>query len=492
MRAPQAPIDVAARRRWLGLAAVLAGTFVGTINNSVANVAVLDVIDEFDVPLTSGAWFVTGYVLAFAVLMPAAGWLGDVVGIRRVYVAGLALFAVASVAVALAPTYPAAAGARVVQGIANAPVLPTVMVTVAAAFPAGMRGRAVGWWAAVNGAAIALGPPLAGVIAESWGWRTVFWLDVPLVLATLVLTWRALPPDQPSDHPHTDVVGGGLLTAGLVAVMLGASQGPERGWSDPVVGLVAITGVAMLVTFWRRSHRVSSPFLAVDILRSRAVAALSGVAGLQMTVLFGVLFTTPLLLTELFDQSLGQAGAVAFVLPVSMMLAGPSMGHLADRYGARLLVAMGGGVLVAATALMGVGIAQRSLPVLIASLVLFGMGVSAIQSPATAAVAEHVGDTQRGAAMGMFHATRFLCGVFGTAIAAAVIAGAGGTTAVGSIPDRTLERAFLAALAVSAAVAVAVVIASRAVPPQTSSTAPETSPADASTPTQPLTAQEVP
>jgi MFS family permease len=417
------------------LATVLLGTFVGTVNNSVANVAVLDVTDDFDVAVGTGAWFVTGYVLAFAVLMPVAGRLADVYGTRRVAVVGMVAFLAASVGVATAPGWPWALAGRVAQGVANAPVLPTVMVTVAAVFPAGERGRAMGVWAAVNGAAVALGPPIGGVLTDAFGWRSVFWADVPLVLVVLVLTIRYLPDVRPprarGDGDRVDVASAVLLSAGLVTTMVGLGQASEGGWGWPAAATLGPLGAALLLVWWWHLARARSPLVDPALLRNRTYAVLGGIAALQMMVLFGVLFTTPLMLVVEFERPVGTAGLLVFVLPVSMVAAGPALGHLADRRGTASLTRAGGAVLAGAAAVLAAGAAWRSLGVVLAGLVLVGLGVAAIQAPAAVGVAEAVGEAARGAGLGLFHTIRFVGGVMGTAL----FAGAFALTAPGADLD---------------------------------------------------------
>jgi EmrB/QacA subfamily drug resistance transporter len=455
--------------RGLVLASVLAGTFVGTINNSVANVAVLDVIDEFEIDLTAAVWFVTGYVLAFAVLMPAAGRLADVYGTRPVYLGGLACFAASSIAVALAPSYPFAVLGRVVQGVCNAPVLPTVMVTVAAVFPAGERGRAMGVWAAANGAAIALGPPLGGWITEAFGWRAVFWADVPLAVVALAMAWRWLPATPARHAGRLDVAGGVLLTFGLVGTMVALSQGPGWGWTHPAVLAGFAGGGAALVLFVQRCAHTDAPFLDLTVLRNRRYAVLSAIAGLQMVVLFGVLFIVPLLLVSVFDRGVGVAGAASFALPVTMVIAGPWMGQYADRFGARRLTAIGATALMAAAAVLGMALATTSLLLLVAGLVVVGAGVSAIQSPTASGVAEEVSEANRGVAMGLFHTIRFLAGVLGTAAFAVVFTAVSGDAALEVVVDDRLRRAFAVDLTFAGIVALAALGVSRLVPARAAS-----------------------
>ena len=446
------------------LASVLAGTFLGTLNNSVANIAVVDLIDDLHVDVDVAVWFVTGYVLAFAVLMPAAGRLVDTFGTRRVYLTGLAGFAVTSALVALAPGYPLVLVARIAQGVVNAPVLPTVMVTVVAAFPAGERGRAMGMWASVNGAAIAIGPPLGGVLADAFGWRAIFWLDVPLALGALALASRFLPDTTTRRTGALDVGGGVFLTGGLVGVMVALSQGPTWGWSSPsVLGLLAL-GAAVLLGVWRRARRVAAPFLDVSVLQNRRYAVLAGVAALQMVVLFAVLFSVPLLLVEVFDKSVGAAGAVVFALPITMVFAGPWAGALSHHRSARSLTGWGTLLLGAAAAVLAGGVDVHNLPLVVVGLVLLGAGVSAVQSPTATQVAEEVADAQRGVALGLFHTMRFLAGVLGTAGAAAVFTAVTRGAAVADLSESVLKRAFVADFALAGAVAVAALLLTRLIP----------------------------
>jgi MFS family permease len=355
-------------------------------------------------------------------------------------------FLVASVGVATAPGWPWAVAARVAQGVANAPVLPTVMVTVAAVFPAGERGRAMGVWAAVNGAAVAAGPPVGGVLTDAFGWRSVFWADVPLVIAVLVLTIRYLPDVRPSAHdgapPRVDVTSVVLMSAGLVATMVGLGQASEGGWGWPAAATLGPLGAVLLATWWWQLGRARAPLVDPALLRNRAYALLGAIAALQMMVLFGVLFATPLMLVVEFDRPVGTAGLLVFVLPVSMVAAGPALGHLADRLGAASLARAGGVALAAGGATLSAGAALRSLGVVVLGLVIVGLGVAAIQAPAAVGVAEAVGEASRGAGLGLFHTIRFVGGVIGTAVFAGAFALAAPEADLDTLAPRDVDGAF--------------------------------------------------
>ncbi len=166
--------------RWWILAVVLIGTLLGTINNSIANVALPEILDDFGRNVGSGVWVITSYVLAFSVFMPIFGRLGDIYGHHRIYLGCLIGYTVMAVFCTFAPSVEALIVSRALQGIAIAPVLPAVMSMVAATFPASERGRAMGLWATINGLGLSIGPPLGGFLTNALGWRAVFWATIPI------------------------------------------------------------------------------------------------------------------------------------------------------------------------------------------------------------------------------------------------------------------------------------------------------------------------
>jgi EmrB/QacA subfamily drug resistance transporter len=450
--------STAGRGRWVALAAVLVGTFTGAVNSSIANVAVLDVLREFDLDISTGAWFVLGYTVAFVVLMPVVGRLAGRIGLRRVYLTGMVVFAVASAGAATSPGYEWLTVARVLQGVGAAPVLPVVMLVVAREFPSGARGRAMGAWASMNGAALALGPVIGGVVTEAYGWRMIFWLDVPLALGALVLAYAALPRDRVSSRRRLDVATIVLLCGGLASVMLALSAAPSWGSAGLRQAAFAMVGAVLLVGFWRRSHHVPvhrEPVVGVDVLRDGAFAALASMAALQMALLAVVLFSTPLMLSVVFDYGVAVVGVITFLVPVSMVLFGPISGYLADRMGARLLAIVGGLLLVGSSTMIAGGVGGQAMSIVVTGLVVTGVGVAAIQAPVAVSVAERVDGSDRGAAMGLFHSARFAGAVAGTSTAAAVVELVAGARFDVSTAGGDLHRAFASVYWLAAVVALA-------------------------------------
>jgi EmrB/QacA subfamily drug resistance transporter len=428
------------------LATVLIGTFVGTINNTAANVSLPEVISDFDVPLGSGTWFITAYLLTLSVLMPLGGRLIDFFGTRKLYLLSMFAFLIVSVCVPLAPNFGWVLVFRGLQGVFGSITLPTVMVTIATYFPAGKRGRAMGAWAGVNGTALALGPPIGGVITDAFGWRAVFWASIPVVVIALILSMAFLPHIESRKTGKLDLPGGALFTGGLALLLLALSQGPRWGWSSVALIASLATSTFLLGAFAFRSFSSKDPFLDLGIFKNRAYLATSMVAGLQMMVQFGTMFLTPLMLVLLFEKSVGFAGLVLFLLPLNMGIAGPWMGRLVDKNGSYGVIRAGCLSLLAGGVMLIVCVRSSELWPLYIGLVFVGWGIAAIQAPAASLAAESLPSSIRGVGLGTYNTIRFTSGLVGTAIFSLLLEGVSGTGNVHRVSKTTQTDAFTADL----------------------------------------------
>jgi MFS family permease len=434
--------------RRAALAALLGATFVGTLNNSVANVAVTRVSEEFDLEVSTGVWFVSSFVLLIAVLMPLAGRLGDMFGVRRTFQLGLVGFSVGALVVALAPWYPLIVFGRCVQGAAGATVLPCIMVTIARMYPLRERGRAVGAWAAVNAAALAVGPLAGGAVVDVLGWRTLWWFDAPALALVGLAAHRFVPPDGPVVRDKLDLPGAALATASIVTLSIGLERATDWGLVDPrSLAVLVVVGVLSL-RFVRRERRVAAPFLNLDLFRRPGYGALCISAGMQMVALFAMSFALPVYLITGRGLSEGVAGALLALLPGTMLLGAPMAGTLSDRWPiVRLLVA--GSALLVVGALISM-IRPSSVPFLVVAVVVTGLGISAIQSPATTGVLEVVREDERGVALGVFNTVRFVAGGLGATVAGVALQLASGLSP-GDVPADAVglaDRGFRAAVCV--------------------------------------------
>jgi MFS family permease len=414
---------------WLALVPLLVGTFTGTVNNAIVNVPMADILASLEVPLRYGALVVVAFNLSFAVLMPLSGWVGDRIGRRRLFCIAMATLAVSAVGCAFAPNLAVLVGFRVVQGAATAAVLPGVMSLIASMFDVDSRGRALGWWAAVNGAGQAVGPALGGLLAGWVGWRTVFWPAVPLALLAWGMTLWLVPRDERRPVP-LEWRGAVLLTVSAGLFLGAASAVAPLGVSSPVVWGGALLGLLGAVGFVAVERGRRDAFLPPGLLlEPRYLRSSLGVVA-QMFCLGATLLGLPLYLVSRHGVTTATAGLLVLALPLTMAVLAPLAGVATERLSPRGALRWGLAVLivgqVALALLLGAG---RSPDVwLVAVLVVVGAGVAFVQTPAaTGATRSKAG--RRGAGLGLFNLLRF----GGSALGASWVAATVGTSDAGSV-----------------------------------------------------------
>lgn len=410
---------------WLALAPLLLGTFIGTLNNNVVNVPMKSILGDLHVQLGAGALVVIAFNLTFAVLMPLTGWAGDRLGRRRVFCVAVTTVGAGAVGAALSPNLPVLVAFRVVQGAGTAAILPVVMALIAEIFGPVRRGRALGWWAAVNGLGQAVGPPAGGFLAGAFGWRSIFWPVVPLAAVAVVGALRLVPADR-GRAVHLEWRGALSLTAGAALLLSSATAVPTLGWRSPAVAVLLLAGLSLLVVFRRVASRAATPFIPVSLLREpsylRSCLAVTG----QMFCLGATLLGVPLYLTRSQGISVARAGLLVFALPVAMTVLAPLSGLLTERIGPRRTIRSGLALLVLAEALVAFELASgrgRGAD-LVGTLVLAGVGVAFVQTPAaTGATRSPAG--RLGAGLGLFNLMRFAGSALGAAWVAIVLSAGG-------------------------------------------------------------------
>ena len=340
-------------RRWvLGLAAV--ASFMVALDTLVVSTALTTIRADLGASLEQLEWTVNAYNLSFAVLLMTASALGDRFGRRRLFAGGLALFALASAACALAPTAGWLIAARTVQGAGAAFVMPLALALVSAVFPAERRGSAIGALQGLTGLAVATGPVIGGAVAQGISWSWIFWINVPIGLAVVPLALARIPESRGRDR-SLDLPGLVLITLAAVGVVWGLVRGNQAGWdSAEVLGSLVGRGAAR----WARScaweARARAPMLPLGLFRSRAFSAGNGAIFLTFASLFGaVFFLAQFLQSGLGDDALG-AGLRLLPWTATLFFVAPVAGALVDRFGERPFLA--GGLL-----LQGVGLGWIAL-----------------------------------------------------------------------------------------------------------------------------------
>jgi len=401
------------------------GSLMAALDTLVVSTALTTLRADLGASVQQLEWVVNAYNLTFAVLLITAAALGDRYGRRRLFAAGLLLFAAASAACALAPNVETLIGARALQGAGAALIIPLGLALLTEAFPPERRGAAIGIFSAITGLAVAAGPLVGGAVVQGLSWHWIFWLNVPIGAVAAPLAMRKMGENY---GPRTaiDVTGLLLVSGGAFGVVWGLVRGNQSGWGSPEVITALVAGVVLLGTFVRWQVQTPTPMLPPQLFRSRAFTAGNAAIFLTFASLFtGVFFFAQLLQVVLGHDALG-AGLRLLPWTATFITVAPAAGALADRIGERLLLSVGL-ALQAAGFLWLVAVADPGLTYgqLIGPFVLAGVGVSMAIPCAQNAVVGGVDSDSIGAAAGVNSMMRELGGVFGIAVTVAVFAGSG-------------------------------------------------------------------
>ena len=409
------------RRTWTLIAVALA-TFMTYLDNNIVNVALPVIQRDLHLSTAGLEWIVSGYILVFASLLLAGGRLADVYGRRRLFAIGLIIFTVASFVAGLAGSADVLVAARAVQGLGAALLTPTTLAIISATYPDPReRNMAVGVWSAVGALALALGPLLGGLISDhlSWGW--IFFINVPVGIATLALGLWAISESRESAAPRRlDMPGVVLSSVALFGLTYSLIEGHDRGWTSPIIlGGFLLAATLGLAFVWREQH-TAEPMVAMGLFRERVFSG--GLIALIMWGfgIFGIYFFTSLYLQNVLGFSPTEAGA-AFVPMALLMAAGAIASEgVARRIGAYRSVGL-------AMALMAAGIASVSLLgadatfwQLMPSFAAIGVG-GGLTVPLTATVLSAMPRDEAGVASGIFNASREVSGLLGITVIGAIL-----------------------------------------------------------------------
>jgi EmrB/QacA subfamily drug resistance transporter len=404
----------------LGLTSI--GYFMVILDSVVVITALPRMQRDLHVSLSSLQWTLNAYGIAFAAGIITAAALGDRFGRRRVFTVGLALFTVASVACALAPNLSELIGARTVQGLGAAAVLPLSLTILTAAFPIERRGMIVGIYGGLAGLAVAMGPIVGGAVTQGIDWHWIFWINVPIGVIAVLLGLRLLPESHGAPE-RLDLVGVGLISAGVVALVWALSCANQVGWSSAeVVGTLA-AGVVLLVAFVRWESSVSEPMVPLRMFAVREFA----IGNVTTFLMSGAIFAGGLLVTEEFQlaRHYSPVGAGVCLLPfvATPMFISPLAGALSDRIGRRPIIVVGLSMLTAGFAWVAArGSLHTSSIELVIALLVAGVGISMALPTVPTAVLSAVAPHEMGKASGINYMAQRFGAVFAIATGSTVFA----------------------------------------------------------------------
>jgi len=440
---------VTREQRWvLGLASL--ASFIVILDVMVMATALTAIRRQLGASLADLEWTVNAYTLSFAVLLMTAAALGDRLGRRRVFAAGLTLFAVSSAACALAPDAAALIAARAVQGAGAATIMPMALALLNGAFPPARRGWAIGIYGGVTALAAVAGPVLGGAVTQGLGWQWIFWLNVPVALAAVPLVLSRIS-EVTGPGGAVDLPGLVLITAAALGLVWGLVRGNTAGWGSPeVIGTLA-GGAAATAAFAAWERRAARPMLPARLFRSPAFSAGNAAIFLINASLTGVIFLMPQFQQVVAGQDPLGSGLRLLPWGIAPFLVGPRAGALADRVGARVLVVTGALLQVAGVAWIAAAAGPgTSYLALVTPMILIGAGLALAIPAATRSVTSTVPPADIGTASAAFSTMRQLGGAFGVAVIGAAFAARGGYAT-----PAAFTRGFTTAFAVAAGLALA-------------------------------------
>jgi EmrB/QacA subfamily drug resistance transporter len=427
------------RQQCLTLIATILGSTVVFLDATVVNVALPAISDDLEAGLAGQQWVVEAYMLTMVSLLLVGGSLGDQFGRRRMYVAGLIAFGATSALCAIAPSDEFLIAARALQGVAGALLVPGSLAIVAATFAGAERGKAVGTWTAWTGIATVIGPAGGGALIGLLSWRAIFWINLPLIAATVLLTLRAVEESRdPDAFRGIDWLGIALSAAGLGGPVFALIEQPTHGWGDPLVWLPLIVGVACFALFLLYEARARHPMLDLALFRIRnfAVANLTTLAA--YAGLIGGLFFAGLYLQQVAGYSALEAGLATTPVSLLLFFLSPRFGRLASGTGPRLPMTAGpivGGL--GLLLMLRVGAEADYVTEVLPAVVVFGLGLAATVAPLTATVLDSVSERRVGIASGVNNGVSRVAGLLAIAVLGAVISahfGAALDTNLGEAP----------------------------------------------------------
>ncbi len=385
------------RGRWVITATVL-GSGLAALDGTVVGIALPTIGREFSVGLGSLQWVVNGYTLTLAGLLLLGGSLGDRYGRRRIFIIGIAWFAVASLLCGLALNAPMLIAARLLQGVGGALLTPASLAILQASFAPGDRSKAIGAWSGLAGVAVAIGPFLGGYLIGSASWRLIFLINLPLAVAVLFITARHVPESRdPGASQHLDLTGAVLAAVGLAGLTYGLTYGPDGGWTSPAVLVSLVGGIGCLLAFVFVELRSPGPLLPMSMFRSAQFSATNLVTFTVYGALSAMLFLLPLQLQQVSGYSPIEAGTALLPVTILMLLFSSGSGALAARIGPRLQMSVGP-VVVALGMVLFVRVDQSGgyLSQVLPAVLIVGAGLAITVAPLTstalsAAPMEHAG-----------------------------------------------------------------------------------------------------
>jgi EmrB/QacA subfamily drug resistance transporter len=408
-------------RRWLALVAVALATFMTYLDNNVVNVALPSIQRDLHLTISGLEWIASAYILVFAGLLMVGGRVADVFGKRRVFLTGLVVFTLASLAAGLAGSQEVLIGARAVQGVGAALLTPTALALLPVLFPDPReRGVAVGVWGGVGALALAVGPLVGGYLSEHVAWGWIFLVNAPIGVATVTLGMLTMPAGRREAGRRLDIPGLATSSLALLALTYALIEGEARGWTSAVILAAFAVAAAAAVAFLAVEARTADPMMDLSFFRVRAFSGGLISIGLWAFGVFGIYFFTAIYLQNVLGFTPTGAGAAFVPMALVMAAVAAIAPRLEARFGAGRSVAVALGLMAIAIGGLSTVGEGSSYGALLPWFVLYGLG-GGLLIPLTNVVISALPPARAGVASGMLNISREVFGLLGITILGAIL-----------------------------------------------------------------------
>ena len=420
------------RRKAIVLVSCCLSLLIVSMDATIVNVAIPAMRTDLNASASQMQWVVDVYTLVLASLLMLSGATGDRFGRRRVFQIGLTLFALGSLVCSLAPTIDTLIGARFLQGVGGSMLNPVALSIISQIFTKPVeRARALGIWGGVTGISMAAGPIVGGLLIETIGWRSVFWINLPICAAAIVLTAVFVPESKSQTMRNIDPVGQGLAVLFLFGTVFALIEGPALGWTNPRVITIAVVAVVALVTFLRFESRRHDPFLDLRFFRSIPFTAATVNAISAFAAWGAFLFMMSLYLQGQRGYSAMHTGLIFLPIAVGALLFSPLSGRLVGRYGARPSLVIAGVLITGAATMLTFLDATTPVWWLLLVFAVFGIGFSMVNAPITNSAVSGMPLDRAGAASAVTSTSRQV----GVSIGVALCGSVAGSALAGTSTD---------------------------------------------------------
>ncbi len=423
------------QQKWLILMAVGIGTFMSALDGSVVNTILPVLRKSVSGSIASVEWIVTIYLLVLSGLLLSVGRLGDMQGYKKVYVSGFIVFIAGSILCGFAPTISTLVIFRGLQALGAAMLQANSPAILTSSFPTQQRGQALGLQAMMTYLGLTVGPSLGGWLTDQFGWRSVFFINIPVGIIALILSVRFIRKDAlNAKREPFDYAGASLFTVGLITLLYGLNQGHALGWNSWPVLLSFFGAIALITGFIFVESKSSKPMLDLRLFKDRIFSSSVISAILNYIGVYSVVFLMPFFLIQGMDLSASKSGLILTAMPIVMAITAPISGLISDRVGARLPSTLGMISFTAGLVLLSQLDVQSSIQDIIWRLGLAGFGIGVFISPNTSALLGAAPKNWRGIASGILATSRNLGMVLGVGLAGAIF-----TTSLGADQNLTGE-----------------------------------------------------